>query len=271
MSLELRQDRAPDAPQDAPADASVTWLASYPRSGNTLLRLILKRCFGLASQSIYSDAEFSDPALRQLVGHEPIGADPLQFLRRASQDGRRLYVKTHEQPPPDQHRAIYIVRDGRSAVVSHAHFLREILHRDVTLSEIISGKIGISWSKHVRAWTMPARRDLLVLRYEDLMTGDAKMLAALAAFTGARQLQAFDVSFARLHALDPNFFRCGSDGANISEMKSEDAALFERLHGGTLQALGYGAGAASRRTHSGFSEKVPSVHPWPQDSNLEQS
>src|SRR5258708_3341660 len=45
MSLELRQD------------SPVTWLASYPRSGNTLLRIILKRCFGLTSQSLYDDRE----------------------------------------------------------------------------------------------------------------------------------------------------------------------------------------------------------------------
>ena len=27
----------------------IVWLASYPRSGNTLLRQVLKRCFGLDS------------------------------------------------------------------------------------------------------------------------------------------------------------------------------------------------------------------------------
>jgi len=37
------------------------WLASYPRSGNTLLRVILKHCFGLSSQSVYHDSEFTDP------------------------------------------------------------------------------------------------------------------------------------------------------------------------------------------------------------------
>jgi Sulfotransferase domain len=237
-------------------DAAVTWLASYPRSGNTLLRVILNRCFGLSSQSIYSDTEFSDPAVCRMVGHEPIGSDPQLFLRRAGQDGRRLYVKTHEPPPPDRHRAIYIVRDGRSAVVSYTHFLREILHRDVTLTDVISGKTGPSWSQHVRAWTMPARRDTLILRYEDLITGDAKTLAALSAFTGARQHQAFDISFERLQALDPIFFRCGSDLTNISEMGGEALQLFERLHGDTLRALGYGDERAVREVDQIRSSRV---------------
>jgi hypothetical protein len=226
--------------QGSRPDSPVTWLASYPRSGNTLLRIILKRCFGLSSQTIYSDAEFSDPELRRIVGHEPVGDDPLQFVRHARQDCRQLYVKTHGLPPPDQHRAIYIVRDGRSAVVSHAHFLREVLYRDVTLADVICGNIGIDWSRHVRAWTMPPRPGTLILRYEDLVSGDDKTLEALSAFTGVKQQQGFDISFALLHALDPGYFRRGCDRANIAEMDAEASLLFAQYHGSTLRALGYG-------------------------------
>jgi len=130
MSVEL-QFRAP-----------VTWLASYPRSGNTLLRVILKHCFGQASQSIYSDAEFSDPTVCAMVGHEPVGHDPNAFIQQARQDGRSLYVKTHGLPATDRHPAITVVRDGRSGVVSHAHFLREILGRGVTLADVIPRQAG---------------------------------------------------------------------------------------------------------------------------------
>jgi hypothetical protein len=220
--------------------APVLWLASYPRSGNTLLRVILKRCFGQASQSLYHDDEFSDPIVRGVVGHEPVGDDPLGFVRQAQQDGRTLYVKTHELPPQDRHPAIYVVRDGRSAVVSHAHFLRDILHRDVPLNDVICGKLGVSWSRHVQAWAPSARANTLVVRYEDLAAGDAQTLAAIGAFIGRPQLQAFDISFSRLHALNPEFFRCGSNAANISELDDETAALFEQHHGDTLRAMGYG-------------------------------
>src|ERR1700712_341432 len=126
--------------------APVTWLASYPRSGNTLLRTIRNGCFDHPSQSIYEDADLSDPELSQLVGHEPVGADAPAFIARAAQAGRSLYVKTHEMPPADRHPAIYVVRDGRSAVVSHAHYVREILGRDITLAEVIEGKAGQNWS-----------------------------------------------------------------------------------------------------------------------------
>jgi hypothetical protein len=237
MSVELRT-RAP-----------VTWLASYPRSGNTLLRVILRHCFGQSSQSIYGDDEFSDPAVRSMVGHEPVGGDPHGFIQQAQQDGRTLYVKTHEPPPADRHPAIYVVRDGRSAVVSHAHFLREILGHDITLGEVIGGKMGLSWSQHVKAWALPARTRTLVVRYEDLAAGDARALASISDFIGRPQQKAFDISFGQLHALNPAFFRCGSDTANISELDDAAAELFERLHGETLRAMGYGeapARAASR-------------------------
>jgi hypothetical protein len=218
--------------------APVTWLASYPRSGNTLLRTILKRCFGQASQSIYDDAELSDPELSSLVGHETVGSDAQAFIARAA--GRNLYVKTHEMPPADRHPAIYVVRDGRSAVVSHAHYVREILRRDITLAEVIEGKAGHSWTQHVRAWT--PRPHTLVVRYEDLAAGDAATLKNISDFIGKPQLQAFDISFEALHAISPAFFRSGSDSANILEMDGEAQHLFERLHGESLRALGYGRG-----------------------------
>lgn len=230
MSLELRQD------------SPVTWLASYPRSGNTLLRIILKRCFGLTSQSVYHDAEFSDAALRDVVGHEPVGDDPARFLSQAQSERRHLYVKTHELPAGDRHPVIYVVRDGRAAVVSYIHFMREILKRDVSAHDVICGKVGISWSRHVRAWTLPPRPGTLMLRYEDLVIGEAATLKKISAFIGVPQRQAFDISFNSLNALAPDFFRSGSNRKNIAELTSEEEQLFEQMHGVTLRALGY-AGA----------------------------
>ena len=221
--------------------APVTWLASYPRSGNTLLRTILKRCFEQPSQSIYDDSELLDPELSQIVGHETVGNDAPAFIARATRSGRSLYVKTHEMPPADRHPAIYVVRDGRSAMVSHAHYVREILGRDITLAEVIEGKAGQHWSRHVRAW-MPRSQTLLV-RYEDLAARDAATLKKISDFIGRPQLHAFDISFAALHALSPAFFRSGSDSANILEMDGEAQRLFERLHGETLRTLHYGGAA----------------------------
>jgi hypothetical protein len=158
--------------------APVTWLASYPRSGNTLLRQILKHCFGLLSQSLYQDEDFANPGVRDAVGHEDVGHNARQFVALARRAGRSLYVKTHELPPADHHPAIYVVRDGRSAVVSHTHYLRDVLGRDISLADVIAGKAGLSWSHHVRAWAMPARANTLVVRYEDLAAGRRDTLSS---------------------------------------------------------------------------------------------
>jgi hypothetical protein len=220
--------------------AAVTWLASYPRSGNTLLRLILKHCFGLSSQSLYQDQDFANPILRDMVGHEDVGRSPRQFVALARRAGRSLYVKTHELPFSDQHPAIYVVRDGRSAVVSHAHYLREVLGRDINLAQVIEGKAGLSWSKHVRAWSLPLRANTLVLRYDDLAAGGAETLTAISAFISRPLERGFDLSFERLRALHPAFFRRGSDEANIAELDPETSRLFELHHGDVLRAMGYG-------------------------------
>jgi Sulfotransferase domain len=232
MSFVFPQDRIP-ASQAAP----VTWLASFPRSGNTLLRLVLKSCFGLFSQSIYGDNEFPDAAMTQMVGEQAVGPDVQAFLRNARAQRRNLYVKTHELPDADHHPAITVVRDGRSALVSRWHYQRDMLGRSATLADIIAGTGCENWSAHARAWV--GRRGTLVLRYEKLIAGDATTLARIADFLDRPQVAHFDISFARLHAINPSFFRSGSDAANIAQMDGAARALFDRLHGETLRALDY--------------------------------
>jgi hypothetical protein len=215
-------------------------LASYPRSGNTLLREILKHCFGIVSQSLYQDHDFSDPALSELVGHEEVGRNPRRFIQLTRLAGRSLYVKTHELPPADGHPVIYVIRDGRSAVVSYTHYLRDVLHRDITLAEVIEGKAGPSWSQHVRAWVLPIRPNTLVVRFEDLAAGNSKTLETIGSFIDQVLLRDFFLSFAHLHELNPSFFRRGSDRANIAELDTASCHLFEQHHGDVLRAMGYG-------------------------------
>jgi Sulfotransferase domain len=221
------------------ADPPVTWLASYPRSGNTLLRMILKQCFGLSSQSVYTDADFADPLVADAVGHEAVGDDPFAFVARARKEGRWLYVKTHEMPQRQHRPVIYVVRDGRAAVVSYLHYLRQVLGHEVDLANVIDGRMGPLWSDHVRAWALEPRANRLVVRYERLAAADEETLKAIAGFIGAPQRKSHDLSFARLNAMNPVFFRRGSDAANIAEMDQEAQALFERLHGQTLREIGY--------------------------------
>ena len=233
MSFVFRQHSTQTDAMPAP----VTWLASFPRSGNTLLRVVLKSCFGLDSASIYGDQEFPDATVSALVGEQAVGPDVQAFLRQARAMRRSLLVKTHELPGADHHPAIYVLRDGRSALVSRWHYSRDLLGRADSLTDVIAATGAESWSRHARAWT--GRPGTLVLRYEKLVAGDAQTLAHIADFLDRPQTAPFAIDFAKLNAMNPAFFRKGSDAANIAEMDAADSALFERLHGETLHALGY--------------------------------
>lgn len=240
-----------DSTRQKESSPLITWLASYPRSGNTLLRIILNVCFGQFSHSIYADTEFNDPAIQRVVGHEAIGPDPRRFLREAYLRKRTVYVKTHELPGMDNRPAIYVLRDGRSSVVSHYHFLKDILHRDVTLADVIAGKFGASWSQHVNAWTTSSRSNTLIVRFEDISIGNPDMLERISKFIGRPILREFNVSFDCLHAQSPLFFRRGSDTANIAELDAMSLIQFEQLHGETLRQMGYGEATSRTNEQSG--------------------
>src|SRR5437879_528140 len=80
-------------------------LASYPRSGNTFFRVILSHRYGL---TVHTDRP--PPAEWGKIGLVAGAGEP-------------LFYKTHGLPEAgDTRPAVYIVRDGRDALVSYAHF-----------------------------------------------------------------------------------------------------------------------------------------------------
>lgn len=137
------------------------WLASYPRSGNTLLRTVLWQCLGLRSASVYPNDLGGNQALSDYVGHVEYGPD----RRHHFPAGNPYLLKTHE-PPADKNTAIYVVRDGRAACVS----LWEFYNRSLPLEDIIRGghRFG-TWSAHLQAWKPWKRPQTLLLRYEDIV------------------------------------------------------------------------------------------------------
>ena len=142
------------------------WLACYPRSGSSFLRLILNQAFGLRSTSLYEGESARwdiAPGVADLVGH-------YERRRRADAAGKTglEIVKTNE-PPPDNEPAIYLVRDGRSAIVSYFHYLNDIQGLPATLEELIRGEIFPGfWADHCKAWSPVRRPRTLLLRYEEL-------------------------------------------------------------------------------------------------------
>ena len=67
------------APAPSVPPRTRVWLASYPRSGNTLLRCVLNHCFGLPSTSLYPNDLGRNRTLQRHAGHFNIGAPPLEL------------------------------------------------------------------------------------------------------------------------------------------------------------------------------------------------
>jgi hypothetical protein len=213
------------------------WLASYPRSGNAFLRMILNAVFGIKSTSVYS-AEDSAMAERpwhaQLVGY----AGEFRRVKSISNPNEWIAVKTHD-PPSDSEPAIYVVHDGRAAIVSYFHFVRAFADTFPPLQDLIEGKVWPgSWSQHLKMWNPKERANTLLLKYEHLKSDPRRCCKEISMFLNIPQKAEFTQEFDELHRLDPSLFRAGNNELNIAEMSSY-VEQFDRLHGAVMKQLGY--------------------------------
>lgn len=230
-------------PARAGAARRTIWLASFPRSGNTYLRCILNRCFGLPSTSVYGlDDLGGNAALERYAGHfnadsPPPGLDP----------DAPLLVKTHHAPADDGP-AIYVVRDGRAATVS----LWEFMNKRMPLRALICGySAGGTWSSHVAAWRPWARPNTLLLRYEDMVEELPAVLARLSRFLDRPILSPDVPSRDEVAAIDGRWVREASDWRR--KVGRRHLQLFESVDGEMLARLGYeprgaACGAAAQDT-----------------------
>jgi Sulfotransferase domain len=237
----------------------IIWLASYPRSGNTLLRTILYKNFGIKTYSLYDDMR--DIGRREnigsAVGHNIHGLDRDLFYRSATESNEIYFVKSHERPP-DEARAIYVVRDGRSSIISYFHYLHDFVpEAGVTLEDIIAGDCMFgSWSDHFAAWAPNSRKNTLLLRYDELARSSERALNSISQFI-ERPLDSTEIlSFDSLKSVDSQFFRVGDDVANIGELTGEELEFFWLLHGPLMAELGYDTAPPSLKAPVRLSQKT---------------
>lgn len=220
----------------------IVWLASYPRSGNTALRILLRHGFGQESYSLYDDRHDigANTETSEVVGHIVHGLSENEFYAKALASSEMVFIKTHD-PPLDENKAIYVVRDGRSSIVSYYHYLKKNLdYENTCLNDVIIGMCQYgSWSSHYELWHPRHRKNTLVLRYEDIIGDAATAIDKVAQFTGLRPKNHTLPSFDQLHNQNPSFFRSGDDLKNIAELNGRDLSTFWLLHGHLMINLGY--------------------------------
>jgi hypothetical protein len=226
------------------------WLAAYPRSGVTFLRLVLEAMYGVKTYTVYPPA--NDIAA---VGNL------FPLARSASRDippgDGYAFIKTHEiKHAAAKGLAIHLVRDGRDALVSQAHFSMAGNHAaagmcfDEVLRHLILGTLPRSsqssdppwnWSEHTKTWAGRANRTLL--RFTDFIREPALAVwRAVVHFIpdiSPKPMCDGIPGFDDLHARSPHFFRSGKVGQWQEEMPDELHDLFWEHHGEAMDLVGY--------------------------------
>lgn len=202
------------------------WIASYPKSGNTWLRLALRalihpdRALDLASTSGFAPNASQRADLEEVLDLESGDLTPAEFqsLRpiayraMAARAVRPLYRKVHDawtltadgtplSPPEVTLGSLYIVRDPRDVAVSWAHFasvgLEEAIAALCDPDAVLQARPDqpalnfpqrlLCWSGHARSWLDAPGRPCCLLRYEDMLADPAAALRRAACYAGIPQ------------------------------------------------------------------------------------
>lgn len=215
----------------------IVWLASFPRSGNTLLRLLCKQVFGINSSALYKDKHLSHVI-------ETVSFRSYSALFKALAVAPETYlVKTHSQRLGDMKKAICVVRDGRASYVSYWHYRNDLEGKHYTLMQMLEDKAkcahNLSWSGFLNSWNPLANKDILLVKYEDVLINPGKTIKSLSAFLGKRPLHGWSNDFAKWHRTFPQFFRSGTVDSWKKEWSPEHEARFMIEHAGWMRKLGY--------------------------------
>jgi hypothetical protein len=222
----------------------IVWLASYPRSGNSLLRTVLKQTMDLG---VYSDEvnviDFTVTAKKNFEDLSFKGSwEPFYHQARDSKD--IFLIRTH-LPPRDNQSVIYVVRDGRAATESYAAYHRTFSPNSKFCPSLLELMLGDDyygdWSSHYRMWNSRKESDLLLVQFEELVNPDTVLLERLKAFVGFEgEVNLFKNPMEKLHLENPDFFRSGQVTWRRSPQWTEELeSLFISLHGDLLLKLGY--------------------------------
>jgi hypothetical protein len=214
---------APARASEEPTTQNIIWVASFPKSGNTWIRVLLHNllremktptCDALDINRLNESTAWEIPVApyARLLGRPLDQASPREIAeirprvqaRLAASRSQPFLVKTHlcvgkdwETPTINLDAtlaAIYIVRNPLDVAISYAH------HSGISIDAMIANmanpglrtpgdsanvyEVLGSWSEHVGSWIGLNKRPVHILRYEDLLANPLRPLAMLARFLG---------------------------------------------------------------------------------------
>lgn len=195
------------------------WLASYPKSGNTWLRVFLHNLLRNPDQP-FDINKLTNLSIVDSVGALYQRVDPRSPLDMTFEEMAKLRPKVHHMVTgsfPDDifvktHNAlgldhgvpmitpevtagmVYIVRNPMDVAISYAHHLNATIDDTIAVmgaagfrtpkaADWISEKMG-SWSEHVASWTAKPLPRLHVMRYEDMQEMPLEAFGGFARWLG---------------------------------------------------------------------------------------
>ncbi len=201
--------------------SQIVWLASYPKSGNTWLRVFIANLLrgdagpaeinsgDLARQRANNIQMFDDAAgveASDLTEEEIDRFRPSVFRHLAENSPETLFFKVHDAytilpggepvfPTDVTAGAVYILRNPLDVAISFAHY--SALPVDRIIEVLASGHydprkpaIGmltqrlLPWNEHVLSWSDGLPFPVHLVRYEDLHEQPLETFSALARFCG---------------------------------------------------------------------------------------
>jgi len=225
------------------------FLVSYPRSGNTWVRFLIANL--LKPEGI--EIDFHN--VQEYVPEINRNNDIIESLPSPR------VIKSHALYKSAFPKVIYLVRDGRDVYVSYFYYRLKQLEEGTSFSEYIRRKDHFPslWNEHVESWLTwdHAQPNLLLVRYEDLLSKPEVELRKIANFIGIQRSDevisnAVEVSrFDKMREIDQtkgrkynltgtkDFVRKGKAGTWQEEFSREDIEFFKENAGDLLIRLGY--------------------------------
>lgn len=231
-------------------DPKDVFIAGYPRSGNTWFQnLVAGAIYGAHPRFV------PDTVVQDLVPD----VDARRYYRRYLDVA---FFKTHYLPQPQYKRVVYLMRDGRDAMVSYYHFMADRFDPSITLERTIREAASLpygSWQDHVRAWmNNPYGAEICVIKYEDLQHDPVAEMQRFLAFVGIEREAAWIEEITRGASFDNMrqkevtqgwedqnwpadrfFVRRGEVGSFLDEMPADLLREFETAAGDVLDRFGY--------------------------------
>ena len=197
------------------------FIVGYPKSGNTWFQeLAAGTVYGLVPQ-------YGPPTLVQDL------VPDVHFRPHYRRYATPTFFKSHHLPRTEYRRVVYLLRDGRDAMVSYYHWFSARYGQELDFLDMVRNGTnlfpdGCKWHQHVEAWLAnPFEAQMLILKYEDLKANTVRELERFCAFLGIER----ERQFLEFMAAEATFDKMRAREARLSKYSKMPPGKFFRRRG----------------------------------------